>query len=612
MSGPNPIAEAMQRLRSGDVATAERICQAVLLQRPGTVGALMILGMIAAGRGNLDGAAEHFGKAVLHEPRRPDVHFNLGLIRARQGRSAEALASFESTLTLDPSNAGAQKGRAEELLNLGRHREAAAAYDTVLSTNRRDAESWYRRGMALSALSEHRAAAESYQTATAIAPQNADYHNAHGAALITLGTLDDAVEAFTRAIAIDPEFASAYSNRGVARTRLQHVEWAEVDHNRAVQLDGADGRILANYVEFLHRFGRNDEAVEVLRRLNTIDPLATAIILGNVLADQLKDREALAAYDRALALQPFEPFALWCRAILNLRSGDLEEGFRDFEWWPGGAELRAARALPGPEWNPAADATPSRLFVYATQGLGDIIQFARYIPLIAEQGHQVTLEAPASLVALLSSLHPSVAVIPSGGELPAYDAHCELCGLPHKFGTVLETIPARVPYLHSVANAVPDLRARVAALPGKRVGLCWSGNPMHERDARRSIPLSQMKALLDVAGVSFVSLQKDIRPSDQTEMVPEIIDITAGLPDMNATAAIVEELDLVITVDTAIAHLAGALGKPVWILLPHAPDWRWLLGRDDSPWYPTARLFRQVVPGDWNGVLLRVQGELSV
>ncbi len=272
----------------------------------------------------------------------------------------------------------------------------------------------------------------------------------------------------------------------------------------------------------------------------------------------------------------------------------------------------APRDFAQPQWR-GEDIAGKTILLHAEQGFGDTIQFVRYAPLVAAKGASVILEAPDSLMPLLDGFNGVTTMIAHGQALPPFDLHCPLMSLPLAFGTTLATIPENGPYLRAPAERLEKWRTRLGALSGKRVGLVWSGKPAHKNDRNRSIALSRLAPLLAVAGVNFVSLQQDYRDADRAELAnyPQLVRLDRELADFADTAAAVAALDLVITVDTAVAHLAGAMGKPVWILLSHVLDWRWLLERSDSPWYPSARLYRQAAIGDWDGVIARLAQDLA-
>jgi hypothetical protein len=296
---------------------------------------------------------------------------------------------------------------------------------------------------------------------------------------------------------------------------------------------------------------------------------------------------------------------------LCLARGDFEQGWKDYEWrWRGATEL-VPRGFTQPQWRDE-DLAGKTILLHAEQGFGDSIQFVRYLPMVKARAGKVILEVPVSLLPLIGDLADGVTMLTRGTELPAFDLHCPLMSLPLAFGTTLASIPASVPYLHASVTRIDEWRTRLANTGKPRVGLVWSGRPDHKNDHNRSIALSRLEPLLSVAGVAFVSLQREYRVTDMPALgrLP-VLRLEHALADFADTAAVIDELDLVITVDTAVAHLAGAMGKPLWVLLSHIQDWRWMHGRMDSPWYPTARLFRQPRIGDWDAVMVEVARELA-
>ena len=294
-----------------------------------------------------------------------------------------------------------------------------------------------------------------------------------------------------------------------------------------------------------------------------------------------------------------------------LLAGDFSTGWREHEWrLKSHPELQ--RAFVQPLWLGDTPLAGKTILLHAEQGLGDTLQFCRYAPLVAAQGARVVLEVQTPLVELLRDLAGIASVVARGEPLPAFDLHCPLLSLPLAFGTTLDTIPAHIPYLHAPSERMAAWQARLGATTRPRIGLVWSGNAGHKRDRARSIPLYALMPLFDL-DAAFVSLQKEVRAADAAvlQQTAKIIDVSPALETFADTAALIAQLDLVIAVDTSVAHLTGALGKPLWLLLPAAPDWRWLTARDDSPWYPTARLFRQTDTRVWGPVVARMRAALQ-
>ncbi len=326
---------------------------------------------------------------------------------------------------------------------------------------------------------------------------------------------------------------------------------------------------------------------------------------GNVLKELNRPDDALASYGKAIALQPDHAEAHWNESLLRLLSGDFARGWSKYEWrWRSRALAFRHRNFLQPLWLGADPIQGKTILLHGEQGLGDTIQFCRYAPLVAARGAQVILEVDESLRELVTGLAGVSRCVAKGDSLPEFDLHCPLLSLPLAFGTRLETIPATTPYLRAPARAVASWEARLAETNRPRIGMVWSGDARHKEDRNRSIGLRTLLPLLGVPA-TFVSLQRDVRAVD-AQLLHERDDMLhfgGDLRSFSDTAALISHLDLVITVDTSVAHLAGALHRPVWILLPFIPDWRWLLDREDSPWYPTARLFRQAASREWQGAV---------
>jgi hypothetical protein len=359
---------------------------------------------------------------------------------------------------------------------------------------------------------------------------------------------------------------------------------------------------------------RTDEAVECYRAAVQRDPEHASAWnnLGIALCDLGRYDEAQEAISRAIAAKPDHAAAHMQLGVLRLLRGDFLAGWSSYEWrWRTRPFLREAQRYTQPIWD-GGPLEGKRILLHAEQGIGDAIQFLRYVPLVAGRGGEVVLEVPPALLPLAKTLDGVGELIARGSETRVeVDCRAPLMSLGRLFRTTIDSVPADVPYLRAPEDVPPP--ALPPAAGQRRVGLVWAGNPRHRTDARRSIPPGLFARLRAVSGIRFVSLQRD-RPTAETAALARSLPLDDAAPlltDFAATARIVEKLDLVIAADTAVAHLAGALGKPVWILLPHAPDWRWLLDRPDSPWYPTARLFRQSVPGGWPAVIAAVERALG-
>ncbi len=446
-----------------------------------------------------------------------------------------------------------------------------------------------------------------YRSILGAEPAQPDALHLFGVLQAQQGAPASAIPPIRRSLRIRPSAAQPWTHLGAALRATDRPEEAEATLRRALALDPAAADALEAMGAVLHGLARYPQARGWLIRAAALRPghPETLVNLGTVLRDQRRFADAEACFDRVLARQPAHAAPLLAgahlaRAVGRLVQGDLPGGWEGFEHrW---------RRFATPPWTgePLNGAT---ILLHMEQGYGDALQFVRYAPLVAQAGGRVIVETHQLLFRLLASLGPSVQILVRGPEPPPHDVHCPLMSLPRAFATDLATIPAGVPYLAPERGDVNRWRDRLQASPagkpdGLRVGLVWAGNPRHRNDRNRSLPTAALRPLLAVPGVRFFSLQTGDARGDLARLAagtPDavIADPMDGVRDFADTGAILANLDLLITVDTAIVHLAGAMGVPAWLLLPYAPDWRWLLDRADSPWYPSLRLFRQPRPGDW-------------
>lgn len=434
------------------------------------------------------------------------------------------------------------------------------------------------------------------------------------------GRIDRAEALYLQALEAQPDNADALFLLSVLQHKRGNALEAVNLLTKALAIASNHPEACYNLGVALRDLGRPAEAEASYREALRLRPDCpeTHNNLGVALSDLGRPAEALACYDRVLAIRPDDVSAHFGRSRPLLLRGEYAEGWREFEWrWRGGtAEKVKVRGFAEPQWR-GKDVTGKTLLLHAEQGFGDTLQFCRYASLVGATV-RVILEVQSPLVRLCSSLAGVAQVVARGEPLPAFDLHCPLMSLPLAVGTTLDTIPSEVPYLTADPALVAGWRERLTCFHGLRVGLVWAGSLRPEPeliaiDRRRSITLAMMAPLGEVSGVSFISLQKG-EPAAQSANAGlglALHDFTASLQDFADTAALIEALDLVISVDTSVAHLAGALGKPIWLLNRFDTCWRWLLDRDDSPWYPQLRQFRQPSPGDWNSVMRAVRDALQ-
>jgi len=542
------LQEAVTLQQQGRLREAEKIYTRVLKALPDQFDALNLLGTIKAQRGQPGEAYRLITAALKVNPRAPDAWVNLGIVLHALKRDQEALESFDKALEFKPGDADALHQRANALLTLGRAQDALAAVDQVLSLIPRHPQARLNRGLALAALGRHEEALTEFDGVLALSSGNPAAHYNRGISLFNVGRYGDAVAAYDSTLSIAPDHVKAWNNRGLA-----------------------------------------------LQALNRHD-------------------EALASYSRALEIRKDYADAQFNQALALLTIGDFRRGFAQYEWrWRRTGMPAQGRGYGRPLWLGEYPLQRHTILLHAEQGLGDTIQFARYVPLLARTGAKVVLEVQPQLAPLLGRLAGAAAVVARGEPLPPFDVQCPMGSLPLALKTEPATIPAGGPYLRAEDARIAKWRSRIGAPERPRVALAWSGNAQHINDRNRSIPLSRLAPLWSAASVRFIGIQRELRDEDAELLArePRVMQIGAELDDFADTAAVVALVDLIISVDTSVAHLAGALGRPVWVLLPFSPDWRWTLAGESSRWYPTARLFRQPSLGDWDSVVERLRGELD-
>lgn len=516
-----------------------------------------------------------FRQILAHQPNHPDALHMLGLLAHQAGHQADALKLIGRAIELNP-NVGAYHGHLGLVHRaLGQFDEELKAYRTAVALRPDVPAAHYNLGVALEELKRFDEAMAEYRRALELSPDFPEAHNNLGHALREAGRLEEATAAHRRALELRPSFPEALNNLGFALQEQDQLDEAIATYQRALALHNDYPEALNNLGNALRMAGRLDEATDVLRR--------------------------------ALELRPGFPDALWNLSLVLLLKDHTAEGWQAYEARRQLPRRFILHDFPQPEWE-GGDIAGKRLLIHAEQGFGDIIQMARYLPLLAERGATVLLECQSELKRLMEGVSGVTQVIPRGDLLPAFDLHCPLMSLPGRFHTTTATIPASVPYIHVDRTLVEHWRQKLSQVEGLKVGLIWAGRPTPRN---RSIPPELLAPLANVPGVRFFSLQPPQVESPAVKLPPlDVIDLSPELSDFVDTAAALQNLDLLITIDTAGAHLAGALGRPTWVLLQFAADWRWFAERSDSPWYPTLRLFRQPKPGDWETPIARVANEL--
>jgi tetratricopeptide (TPR) repeat protein len=595
---------ALGHQRAGHLADAERACRRILSVDPGHAQTLHLLGLIEHQLGRSDDAIERIRSAIARNGRDPTFHHNLGNILRARDRPAEAMICYERALALAPNSVDTLYNLGNICQDFGQPERAIAYFQQALGLRPDAVELHNNLGTALQDLGRLDEAIARYRLALALRPDAVETLDNLAGALRAQGQLEMAQASYERALAVEPNRVESHIGLGVVLRDEGRLEDAVARYGQALALMPDHPETRNNLGVALVDLGRADEAITHYGRALAVQPdrAETHYNLGIALARQGRHAEALACYGRALALKPDYAEAHFNRSLALLLTGELDEGWHEYEWRF--TVARYDRKFDRPLWS-GEPLAGQRILVHAEQGLGDTLQFVRFVPAVAERGGRVVLEVPQPLVRLVRTVAGGPEVVPAGDPLPAFDCHCPLLSLPRVFKTNLTTIPNTVPYLSVPEEASAAWAERIATIPGLRVGVVWAGTTV------AAIDLQLLRPLWEIAGISWFSLQMGDQSGDIALLDGvRIADLSPWLADFAETAAAVCQLDLVITVDTSVAHLAGALGRPTWLLLPNRPDWRWLLDREDSPWYPTARLFRQRQAGDWPNVAREVAATL--
>ena len=604
--------QALSLHSQGQLPRAQALFEEIIARRPKHAGALSVLGLIAGQTGNFARAAQLLGRAVEVDPGNAGAHNNRGLALHELGQWESALKSFNQALRLKPGYVMAYYNRANTQIRLKRWEEALGSYDRAIAMDPRNALAYVNRGNVLVEMRRWEAALDSYDQAIAIQPTYVDAYLNRGNVQGELGRWEAALESYDQAIALRPDYAEAFFNRGNAQKAMKRWDDALESYEQAIACNARFFKAHFNKGVVLQELRQLEAALASYQQSVAIEPdhAEAHSNLGNVLRELNQWEAALASYERSIEIKPDYAEAHTNRAIVRLLLGDFERGWRDYEWrWRHAdtSTLADQREFSEPRWLGEEALAGKSILVHNEQGFGDVLQFCRYAKLLTEKGARVILEVPKPLLTLLANLDGVSQLVARGSGLPQFDYQCPLLSLPLAFGTRLTTIPASVPYLRADAAKVAEWQVKLGEKGRPRIGLAWSGSL-----AVKSIPLEQLIQHLP-EGFQYVSLQKEVREADRPVLrsTGAIADFAQDLHDFNDTAALCECMDLVISVDTSVAHLSGALGKPAWILLMFSPDWRWLLDRDDSPWYPTAKLYRQDTPGEWAGAISRVAADLK-
>ncbi|UGQ47306.1 tetratricopeptide repeat protein [Massilia endophytica] len=568
-------------LQMKDYAAALESAEQALSCNPQNGEAYNNSGKILHAMGRLDEAEKNYRQALELFPDYADAHLGLGRLLLSRERFADALHSCDKAVSLAPDQADAYEERATVLDKLNRPGDAQRDRKTAEKLKREAIAAYRKLGKELQELDRPESAARMFAALLALDDSDADIWQQHARTLNAAGRREEALASIGRALALKPDSADYHLTRGaILRASLRYGE-AQRCYEKAVELAPRHPGGYTNLGSLLDQIGQQDAA--------------------------------LANYDRAIALDPQCALAHWNRALVYLRQGDYERGWRGYEWRWKAETLSLAkkkRDFGKPMWTGREALAGKTILVHAEQGLGDALQFCRYVPLLAQRGAKVVLEVKEPLAALLATLEGAASIVIKGEPLPPFDYQIPIMSLPLAFGTTLDTVPG-APYLASSESKLAQWSDVLGPKTKPRVGIVWAGHPGHQNDHNRSLPLSVFVRIFS-DGCEFVSLQKEVRAAEQPllDTLP-VRQVSHLLKDFTDTAALCSLMDVVITVDTSVAHLAGALGRPTWILLPTPFEWRWLEQGAGSPWYPSAVLYRQSQQGHWEPVIDAVAGELG-
>jgi len=524
-------------------------------------------------QGRLEAAAALYRQVLEHNPDEIDALHLLGAISAQQGNAEAGLKLIDRAIQLEPTCPDFYNNKGLILAGLGRLEEAVSSHEHAVELD----------------------------------PDFAEAHNNLGNALVKIGQLEKAESAFRKTIQLQPDYANAYSNLGVVLQRQNKFEQAIAAYRDALRLQPNHAEAQSNLGAALRETGRLAEAIDAYRAAIAIDEscIDAHSNLGAAYQELGQPDDAVACYERAIRLDPRAHSPRYNLALTLLQQGDYSRGFAEYEHRT--LAVLAAKRFPQPPWD-GSDLNGSTILIHAEGGLGDVILFARYLPLVKARGGKTVVLVQPELIDLISTIEGADRVLAKTAAFPPFEFHVPLLSLAHVFHTTSDTIPSK-PYIFADPVAVSLWSAKLAGLKRLKVGLTWESSQKLSKGRHRWIPFEQLSPLKQFADISFISLQKE----QSTEPAPiiELLDWTADLHNLTDTAALIQSLDLVITVDTAVANLAGAMGKRVFVLLSHAANWRWLRDRPDTPWYPTARLFRQKTPGDWSPVVAELTDALK-
>ena len=562
------------------------------------------------------GLVDIYKKLIIHKPDYAEAHANLGNSYKELKMYDEALASYSHALRLNPNLAEVYSNRGIVFNEIKKYQEALQEYDKAIAMKANLASAYSNRGIALSELNRLDEALSSYTRAIEINPYDSEAYSNRGITLNELKKFDEALADYDRAIEINPSFAEAYSNRGNTLKELNRLDDALASYDLAIQINPLFAEAYSYRGIALTEQKRIDEALASFDRVIEIKPDSAEAFYnrGVNLEQSQRYEQALSSYQRAIEIDPDYASAHWNKSLIFLLLGEFSFGLKLYEWrWKVARLGLIKRSFPKPLWLGNENIQNKTILLHAEQGLGDTIQFCRYAKLVKELGARVLFEVPKSLLDLLNGLEGVDEFIESGKEIPAFDYHCPLLSLPLAFNTNLSNIPSHRAYLKSDPIKINHWQKKLGDKKKLRIGVVWSSVSSFKGDKNRSMRLEEFIQCIPLEKYQVVCLQKDIKIEDKDYfqlLSGQIYSYGTDLKDFADTAALAKCVDLVVSTCTSVPHMSAALGVPTWVLLSCLPDWRWLLERDDSPWYPSIKIYRQSSLGDWQSVMRRVRRDL--
>jgi len=612
------LQQAIQAFQSGNFAAADLILQKVLQNDIYSADAIFELGIAYAKVNKLMEASAVFNCLLPYKKDDVKIPYNLGLIYSLQGMHQFALEAYDLALKIQPDDAEVLVNKGSACNDIKNYALALEVLNRAIQLRPDISEAWSNKGIALNNLNLYLESINAYNVAIKLTP---NYHVAWSNKSLPLNKLKRFLEAFEacdKALSLKPDYAEGWSNKGITLHELKRFDEAIAHYDKALSLkpDYAEG--WSNKGITLHELKRHDEAIAHYDKALSLKPDYAEgwSNKGNTLHELKRFDEAIAHYDKALSLKPDYHEAVWNKSLTLLLQGNYESGLPLYESrWEAKSvsEIAGRRTFTKPTWLGNESLKGKTILLYGEQGLGDFIQFCRYAKLVADLGAKVILEAPQPLAGLMKDLEGVSQLVIKGKELPFFDYQCPLLSLPLAFNTNIYSIPAHVPYLAASTHQVAGWKLKLGEKRIKRVGLVWSSISGFKEDSKRSLLLADFVKALPLEGFEYICLQKELKECDKEffRSYQNIRFFGDEFGDFSDTAALIENLDLVISTCTSVPHLSAALGKETWVLLSQVPDWRWLLGREDSPWYPSIKLYRQPAIGDWNSVFSKVKLDLG-